>query len=51
MPQMAPMSWTMLFLMFISMVVLINMMMYFNKNYLTKKELIKSKMKMMNWKW
>nr|YP_009512140.1 ATP synthase F0 subunit 8 [Phymatostetha huangshanensis (nomen nudum)]AXI98509.1 ATP synthase F0 subunit 8 [Phymatostetha huangshanensis (nomen nudum)] len=49
MPQMAPLWWTSLFMMFILSYSMINMMMYFNMSHTTKK--IKMKFINMNWKW
>nr|QFK69090.1 ATP synthase F0 subunit 8 [Phymatostetha punctata] len=49
MPQMAPLWWTSLFMMFILSYMMINVMMYFNMNHVTKK--IKIKFINMNWKW
>nr|AZL35831.1 ATP synthase F0 subunit 8 [Cosmoscarta bispecularis]QHR79671.1 ATP synthase F0 subunit 8 [Cosmoscarta dorsimacula] len=51
MPQMAPMWWTMLFLMFNSMFLLSNMLMYFIFNLNNKMKANKMLMNQMNWKW
>nr|YP_010268804.1 ATP synthase F0 subunit 8 [Halobates maculatus]UIG88119.1 ATP synthase F0 subunit 8 [Halobates maculatus]UIG88126.1 ATP synthase F0 subunit 8 [Halobates maculatus] len=51
MPQMAPLSWLTLMIMFIIMIIVINSMTYFNKNYKIKKEMENKKMNQLNWKW
>nr|AZL35871.1 ATP synthase F0 subunit 8 [Cosmoscarta exultans] len=51
MPQMAPMSWTMLFLIFNLMFLLSNMMMYFIFNINNKVKHYKTLKNEMNWKW
>nr|YP_011010579.1 ATP synthase F0 subunit 8 [Halobates poseidon]WPW47233.1 ATP synthase F0 subunit 8 [Halobates poseidon] len=51
MPQMAPMSWLSLMIMFIMMIIVINSMSYFNKNYTIKKKMSNMKMNKLNWKW
>nr|WPW47389.1 ATP synthase F0 subunit 8 [Asclepios apicalis] len=51
MPQMAPLSWLSLMIMFIMMIISINSLMYFNKKYLAKKNIMSKSEKNMNWKW
>nr|YP_010270151.1 ATP synthase F0 subunit 8 [Potamometra macrokosos]UJY96838.1 ATP synthase F0 subunit 8 [Potamometra macrokosos]UJY96851.1 ATP synthase F0 subunit 8 [Potamometra macrokosos]UJY96864.1 ATP synthase F0 subunit 8 [Potamometra macrokosos]UJY96877.1 ATP synthase F0 subunit 8 [Potamometra macrokosos] len=51
MPQMAPLSWFSLMIMFTICIIMINAMMYFNKNYITKSLKQKKNMKFINWKW
>nr|YP_011010631.1 ATP synthase F0 subunit 8 [Halobates bryani]WPW47311.1 ATP synthase F0 subunit 8 [Halobates bryani] len=51
MPQMAPMSWLSLMIMFIIMIIVINSMSYFNKNYQIKTNSKDKKMNQLNWKW
>nr|YP_010268792.1 ATP synthase F0 subunit 8 [Halobates proavus]UIG88094.1 ATP synthase F0 subunit 8 [Halobates proavus]UIG88100.1 ATP synthase F0 subunit 8 [Halobates proavus] len=51
MPQMAPLSWLTLMIMFIIMIIIINSMTYFNKNYMIEKKLENKKMNQLNWKW
>nr|WQM87323.1 ATP synthase F0 subunit 8 [Eurymetra natalensis] len=51
MPQMAPMSWTLLMLTFITTMIMINAIMYFNKDYMTKSKSIFKKKEMMKWSW
>nr|YP_011010254.1 ATP synthase F0 subunit 8 [Esakia hungerfordi]WPW46856.1 ATP synthase F0 subunit 8 [Esakia hungerfordi] len=51
MPQMAPLSWLMLMIMFIITIMIINSMMYFNKNYTNNASKMKSHKNLMNWKW
>nr|YP_011010696.1 ATP synthase F0 subunit 8 [Metrocoris communis]WPW47376.1 ATP synthase F0 subunit 8 [Metrocoris communis] len=51
MPQMAPMSWLSLMIMFILAIMMVNILMYFNKNYMTKSENNMKSIKKMNWKW
>nr|YP_011010332.1 ATP synthase F0 subunit 8 [Metrocoris quynhi]WPW46947.1 ATP synthase F0 subunit 8 [Metrocoris quynhi] len=51
MPQMAPLSWLSLMIMFIITIIIINTLMYFNKNYMTKMENKEKNFKEMNWKW
>nr|QBZ37539.1 ATP synthase F0 subunit 8 [Aesalus sp. JL-2019] len=51
MPQMAPMSWTLLMLMFITSFLIFNSLNYFNFKYFPKTpKTSKSKIKI-NWKW
>nr|WRQ18124.1 ATP synthase F0 subunit 8 [Coproporus sp.] len=51
MPQMAPLNWTLLFIFFIIIFILFNIMNYYSLNYQPKT--YKSKMKnfLINWKW
>nr|YP_010219082.1 ATP synthase F0 subunit 8 [Metrocoris esakii]UBY46235.1 ATP synthase F0 subunit 8 [Metrocoris esakii] len=51
MPQMAPLSWLSLMIMFIMTIIVINTLMYFNKNYMTKMESKEKDYNKMNWKW
>nr|YP_011010592.1 ATP synthase F0 subunit 8 [Halobates alluaudi]WPW47246.1 ATP synthase F0 subunit 8 [Halobates alluaudi]WPW47285.1 ATP synthase F0 subunit 8 [Halobates alluaudi] len=51
MPQMAPLSWLSLMIMFIMMIIVINSMSYFNKNYMIKKNKKNMNMNQLNWKW
>nr|YP_011010215.1 ATP synthase F0 subunit 8 [Halobates hawaiiensis]WPW46791.1 ATP synthase F0 subunit 8 [Halobates hawaiiensis] len=51
MPQMAPLSWLTLMIMFIIMIIIINSMTYFNKNYKIKNKMENKKMNQLNWKW
>nr|AGO28094.1 ATP synthase F0 subunit 8 [Ischnobaenella hainana]QZI86064.1 ATPase subunit 8 [Ischnobaenella hainana] len=51
MPQMAPMWWTMMFSMFNMSMIIMCIMIYFQKNTMPMKINLKSKIKKMNWKW
>nr|YP_011010293.1 ATP synthase F0 subunit 8 [Ventidius malayensis]WPW46908.1 ATP synthase F0 subunit 8 [Ventidius malayensis] len=51
MPQMAPLSWFSLMIMFILLMIMINTMLYFNKKYIIKMEKNKKMNKSMLWKW
>nr|YP_010263938.1 ATP synthase F0 subunit 8 [Halobates peronis]UIG88244.1 ATP synthase F0 subunit 8 [Halobates peronis] len=51
MPQMAPLSWLSLMIMFILMMIMINSLTYFNKNYNIQKKTKEMKIKKINWKW
>nr|YP_009544118.1 ATP synthase F0 subunit 8 [Cosmoscarta dorsimacula]AZJ53293.1 ATP synthase F0 subunit 8 [Cosmoscarta dorsimacula] len=51
MPQMAPMWWTMLFLMFNLTFLLLNMLMYFIINFNNKMKFNKMMKNQMIWKW
>nr|YP_011010371.1 ATP synthase F0 subunit 8 [Metrocoris triangulatus]WPW46986.1 ATP synthase F0 subunit 8 [Metrocoris triangulatus] len=51
MPQMAPLSWMMLMMTFIMTMMIINTLMYFNKNYITKTTMKNKDKNSMNWKW
>nr|YP_011010189.1 ATP synthase F0 subunit 8 [Halobates micans]WPW46713.1 ATP synthase F0 subunit 8 [Halobates micans]WPW46778.1 ATP synthase F0 subunit 8 [Halobates micans]WPW46804.1 ATP synthase F0 subunit 8 [Halobates micans] len=51
MPQMAPLSWLTLMIMFIIMIIIINSMTYFNKNYKIEESMENKKMNQLNWKW
>nr|YP_011010267.1 ATP synthase F0 subunit 8 [Ventidius distanti]WPW46869.1 ATP synthase F0 subunit 8 [Ventidius distanti] len=51
MPQMAPLYWFTLMIMFIVMIKMINSIMYFNKNYMNTEKKIKKNNFKMNWKW
>nr|YP_011010449.1 ATP synthase F0 subunit 8 [Xenobates argentatus]WPW47077.1 ATP synthase F0 subunit 8 [Xenobates argentatus] len=51
MPQMSPLAWFKLMIMFTLMLIIVNTLLYFNKNYqtkLSKKNILK---KNLNWKW
>nr|ARH55109.1 ATP synthase F0 subunit 8 [Niptus hololeucus] len=50
MPQMAPLSWSILYLLFLMIFLMINMINYYNKNYMLKNKNFK-KNKFINWKW
>uniref|UniRef100_UPI0030DFB444 ATP synthase F0 subunit 8 n=1 Tax=Chauliops quaternaria TaxID=2936723 RepID=UPI0030DFB444 len=51
MPQMSPMSWEILFTMFIMMYMMMNMMMYWMKKNKINQKSTNSKMSIMKWKW
>nr|YP_011010436.1 ATP synthase F0 subunit 8 [Halovelia malaya]WPW47051.1 ATP synthase F0 subunit 8 [Halovelia malaya] len=51
MPQMAPMSWLTLMLLFTMTMIIINTMMYFNKDYKNKNTEKNMTKKLFNWKW
>nr|YP_002735073.1 ATP synthase F0 subunit 8 [Riptortus pedestris]ABZ02115.1 ATP synthase F0 subunit 8 [Riptortus pedestris] len=52
MPQMAPLWWETLFIMFISMFIIMNMIIYYNKNLTSPKVLKKNVMNNeFKWKW
>nr|YP_009185999.1 ATP synthase F0 subunit 8 [Tetartopeus terminatus]ALO71202.1 ATP synthase F0 subunit 8 [Tetartopeus terminatus] len=51
MPQMAPLSWLSLFIMFIVIYLMFNTLNYFSFNYMPKTFLINKKMKKNSWKW
>nr|YP_010926079.1 ATP synthase F0 subunit 8 [Agrilus zanthoxylumi]WKF51808.1 ATP synthase F0 subunit 8 [Agrilus zanthoxylumi] len=51
MPQMAPMSWLILFLIFSLMLLIFNMLNYYNFNYSPMKTSFKNFKKKINWKW
>nr|YP_010363606.1 ATP synthase F0 subunit 8 [Trichogomphus mongol]UNZ12720.1 ATP synthase F0 subunit 8 [Trichogomphus mongol] len=51
MPQMAPLSWLMLFFMFVIIFFLFNIMNYFTFQYPTSFKTKKSTIKKINWKW
>nr|YP_010268852.1 ATP synthase F0 subunit 8 [Halovelia novoguinensis]UIG88257.1 ATP synthase F0 subunit 8 [Halovelia novoguinensis] len=51
MPQMAPMSWLTLMLLFMTTMIIINTMMYFNKDYKNKNMEKNIMKKNFNWKW
>nr|ARH55199.1 ATP synthase F0 subunit 8 [Silpha tyrolensis] len=51
MPQMAPMNWLMLFLMFIMIFLLFNSMNYFSFKYPIKKTSVTKNISKINWKW
>nr|ARH54146.1 ATP synthase F0 subunit 8 [Bromius obscurus] len=52
MPQMAPINWLTLYLLFIIILIMFIIMNYFSKIFLTKKHLMKNKSLIQyNWKW
>nr|UPL65198.1 ATPase subunit 8 [Valleriola javanica] len=52
MPQMAPMWWTTMFILFTMLFMMTNTIMYFQKQYsIPSKEEKQNKMETMNWKW
>nr|AML26249.1 ATP synthase F0 subunit 8 [Leiodidae sp. BMNH 1274323] len=51
MPQMAPLMWVTLFIIFSSIFLLTNMINYFIINYNIKKKINKMNFKKINWKW
>nr|YP_004021855.1 ATP synthase F0 subunit 8 [Ramulus irregulariterdentatus]BAJ24481.1 ATP synthase F0 subunit 8 [Ramulus irregulariterdentatus] len=52
MPQMAPMSWMMLYMYFIMMLMIFIIKMYFNKEVMMKLKMnLKTIQLMNNWKW
>nr|AZZ73284.1 ATP synthase F0 subunit 8 [Gigantometra gigas]AZZ73297.1 ATP synthase F0 subunit 8 [Gigantometra gigas] len=51
MPQMSPLAWMWLMIMFILSIILVNSMMYFNKKYLNKMTMMGKKENKINWKW
>nr|YP_007626995.1 ATP synthase F0 subunit 8 [Chauliops fallax]AFV25568.1 ATP synthase F0 subunit 8 [Chauliops fallax] len=52
MPQMSPMSWETLFIMFIMLYLITNMMIYWTKEKKTSQNKMSKNMTMhMNWKW
>nr|AXS65252.1 ATP synthase F0 subunit 8 [Bostrichoidea sp. 5 KM-2017] len=51
MPQMAPMSWSILYLMFMIMLVMVNIMNYYIKNLKITSKSNEMKKISKNWKW
>nr|UPL65393.1 ATPase subunit 8 [Parathyginus sp.] len=52
MPQMAPLWWEMLYMLFITMMIMTNILLYWNKNKnLNNKNYMMNNPKYMNWKW
>nr|QUB07140.1 ATP synthase F0 subunit 8 [Platycorynus sp. N26] len=51
MPQMAPLMWTLLFLFFISILIMFISMNFFLKNYFPKIKNFMKKKQLSNWKW
>nr|QWK39725.1 ATP synthase F0 subunit 8 [Omorgus chinensis]UFR81804.1 ATP synthase F0 subunit 8 [Trogidae sp.] len=51
MPQMAPMSWLSLFLLFSMIFILFNCLNYYSFNYTPKKFLMEKVQSKLNWKW
>nr|QWB85810.1 ATP synthase F0 subunit 8 [Distenia gracilis] len=51
MPQMAPLNWLSLFIVFIVIFILFNIKNYFNFNYTPPKTTVTTKKLKFNWKW
>nr|UPL65367.1 ATPase subunit 8 [Nithecus jacobaeae] len=51
MPQMSPMWWEILFIMFNMTLIMMNIMIYWQKSPKTSKNLMKMMKNSMNWKW
>nr|UGS80454.1 ATP synthase F0 subunit 8 [Lachesilla sp. LaspMLY] len=51
MPQMNPMMWLFLFLMFIIIFLMVNPLIFFSKNYNISSSSLKSSFKLNTWKW
>nr|YP_009701197.1 ATP synthase F0 subunit 8 [Idgia oculata]QEQ14403.1 ATP synthase F0 subunit 8 [Idgia oculata] len=51
MPQMSPLNWTMLFLMFTMIFLVINLINFYLFNYKSQNFSLKSKKMITNWKW
>nr|ALO77483.1 ATP synthase F0 subunit 8 [Platydema sp. PLA01] len=51
MPQMAPLNWLSLMIMFILILVLFNVINYYSFNYSVNKKFTKIKKSQINWKW
>nr|QEG58683.1 ATP synthase F0 subunit 8 [Oberea yaoshana] len=51
MPQMAPLKWLTLFLFFIMIFILFNIMNYYNLNYLPSQKMMMKIKSSYNWKW
>nr|UPL65782.1 ATPase subunit 8 [Anacestra spiniger] len=51
MPQMAPLWWDILFIYFLMVFLMINMLIYFNKNYKPLTNMMKKSINSMKWKW
>nr|YP_010121893.1 ATP synthase F0 subunit 8 [Necrodes littoralis]QRF92669.1 ATP synthase F0 subunit 8 [Necrodes littoralis] len=51
MPQMAPMNWLILFIMFMMIFLMFNSMNYFSFKYPTKKSSSDKNLFKLNWKW
>nr|WKU83956.1 ATP synthase F0 subunit 8 [Hypselosyrphus sp.] len=51
MPQMAPMNWLMLFLIFSFTLIIFNMLNYFNYSPTNQIKFLNFKIKTLNWKW
>nr|YP_010362074.1 ATP synthase F0 subunit 8 [Agriotes fuscicollis]UNQ87634.1 ATP synthase F0 subunit 8 [Agriotes fuscicollis] len=51
MPQMAPLSWLNLFILFILMFLILSTMNYFSFSYSIKSSLSSKKVSLINWKW
>nr|AML26035.1 ATP synthase F0 subunit 8 [Staphylinidae sp. BMNH 1274248] len=51
MPQMAPMSWLLLFIMFITVFIMFNILNYYCFMYTPKSTLVKKTTSNLSWKW
>nr|YP_002791227.1 ATP synthase F0 subunit 8 [Aeschyntelus notatus]ABZ01972.1 ATP synthase F0 subunit 8 [Aeschyntelus notatus] len=51
MPQMAPLWWETLYIIFIFMFMIMIMIIYYNKSYSPKSNNYKKKINQLNWKW
>nr|UGS80441.1 ATP synthase F0 subunit 8 [Lachesilla sp. LaspGHN] len=51
MPQMNPMLWLPLFIIFLTTFLMINPLIFFSKNFYSLKTLSSSSLKSINWKW
>uniref|UniRef100_A0AAU7YS11 ATP synthase F0 subunit 8 n=1 Tax=Rhopalus nigricornis TaxID=3151526 RepID=A0AAU7YS11_9HEMI len=51
MPQMSPLWWEMLYIMFIMMFMIMIIIMYYNKNFKLKSIIYNKKINQLNWKW
>nr|AJF94299.1 ATP synthase F0 subunit 8 [Corizus sp. 'albomarginatus'] len=51
MPQMSPLWWELLYIMFILLFMIMMIIIYYNKNYKYKNNIISKKINQLNWKW
>uniref|UniRef100_A0AAU7YRW0 ATP synthase F0 subunit 8 n=1 Tax=Rhopalus nigricornis TaxID=3151526 RepID=A0AAU7YRW0_9HEMI len=51
MPQMSPLWWEMLYIIFIMMFMIMIIIMYYNKNFKLKSIIYNKKINQLNWKW
>nr|UJG45348.1 ATP synthase F0 subunit 8 [Aquarius najas] len=51
MPQMSPLAWMWLMIMFLMSLIMVNSMMYFNKKYTNKMIIKQKKNNEIDWKW
>nr|AXS65733.1 ATP synthase F0 subunit 8 [Staphylinoidea sp. 8 KM-2017] len=51
MPQMAPLNWLSLFIMFIIIYIMFNFLNYYSFSYFTSKNFFTKKINKINWKW